>query len=144
MHAPYTLAQLQTQLQLAKGSLQAAQRQLAATYAPDFPPAASYGDEVRESHRVTINNRIAHYSARVEELTKAATVDAIPPGLVRVSKEEFFAALKADPRDIMPTVENRSFTSWEVSRTRARWGWSSKGYGSPFGTPEVFAIRAEA
>lgn len=66
----------------------------------------------------------------------------MPEGFREVTKDEFFAALKADQRDIMPTTEAREYTPWRVQATRAMWGWSSKGYASKFGEPEVWAIRA--
>lgn len=66
----------------------------------------------------------------------------IPAGFREVSQIEFFAALAADRRDIMPTTEARTFTPWRVVATREMWGWSSTGYASPYGTPKVFALRA--
>lgn len=37
----------------------------------------------------------------------------IPSGMAEVSEAEFFARLKADPRDIMPTTENPEITFWK-------------------------------
>jgi hypothetical protein len=61
-----------------------------------------------------------------------------------VSKDEFYAALSADKRDIMPTTEAREHTPWRVVATRAMWGWSSTGYASKYGALEVFAITKGA
>lgn len=36
-----------------------------------------------------------------------------------VTKDEFFAALAADKRDIMPTTEAREHTPWRIVATRA-------------------------
>lgn len=57
-----------------------------------------------------------------------------------MTKEEFYAALAAEKRNIMPTTEAREHTPWRIVATRAMWGWSSKGYASKFGAVEVFAI----
>lgn len=64
----------------------------------------------------------------------------VPTGMTVVTKDAFFAALFADKRDIMPTTEAREHTPWRIVATRAMWGWSSTGYASKFGAPEVFAI----
>lgn len=68
----------------------------------------------------------------------------VPAGMVVVSKDEFYAALNADKRDIMPTTEAREHTPWRVVATRAVWGWNSTGYASKFGAPEVYAIAKTA
>lgn len=65
---------------------------------------------------------------------------AVPAGMVVVTHDEFYAALRADKRDIMPTVEAREHTPWRVVATRAMWGWHSIGYASKFGAPDVYAI----
>lgn len=65
----------------------------------------------------------------------------VPAGMVVVTKDEFFAALFADKRDIMPTTEAREHTPWRLqSGSRAMWGWCSTGYASGYGAPQVFAI----
>jgi hypothetical protein len=64
----------------------------------------------------------------------------VPAGMTVVSQDEFYAALKADKRDIMPTTEAREYTPWRVVATRAMWGWNSRGYGSKHGTPDVYAL----
>lgn len=65
----------------------------------------------------------------------------MPNGMIAVTKEEFFARLKADPRDIMPKLHARDFTTWEVVSTRALWGWSTPGWANP-GAAKVYAVRA--
>jgi hypothetical protein len=69
---------------------------------------------------------------------------AVPAGMVVVTKDEFYAALFADKRDIMPTVEAREHTPWRFVQNRAMWGWCSTGYASKFGAPEVYAIARSA
>lgn len=64
----------------------------------------------------------------------------VPAGMTVVTKAEFYLALGADKRDIMPTTEAREHTPWRIVATRAMWGWSSTGYASKFGAPEVYAI----
>lgn len=64
-----------------------------------------------------------------------------PDGFQVVTKEAFFTALAADRRDIMPTTEARTFTPWRVVSSREMWGWSSRGYVSPYRVPEVYAIK---
>jgi hypothetical protein len=49
-----------------------------------------------------------------------------PRGMTSVTKDEFFALLKTDPRDIMPrSLPDHS--TWET-RDREVWGWSSPGW----------------
>lgn len=67
----------------------------------------------------------------------------VPTGMTVATKDDFFAALKADKadkRDIMPTTEAREHTPWRVVTNRAMWGWSSTGYASKSGTPTVYAL----
>lgn len=71
------------------------------------------------------------------------TAPQIPAGMVAVTKDEFIAALKADPRDIMPTTENREFTVWRVQSTRAVFGWSAPGWANP-GAPKAWAVFKKA
>lgn len=68
----------------------------------------------------------------------------VPAGMTVVSRDAFFSALYADASDIMPTTEARECTPWRVQATRSMWGWSSVGYASPYGTPEIFAIAKMA
>lgn len=56
-----------------------------------------------------------------------------PVGFRVVTKDEFFAALYSDPRDIMPSnVSSPYYTTWET-RTREVWGWTSPGWKNPRG-----------
>lgn len=61
--------------------------------------------------------------------------------MVEVSKEEFFKALYADPRDIMPSHKDPDFTTWET-RERVVWGWSCPGWKNP-GERKIFAVCKE-
>lgn len=63
----------------------------------------------------------------------------IPAGMVEVTWDEFYSRLKADPRDIMPTVNNPLYTSWEDTRTREVWGWSYPGWKNA-GEEKIFAV----
>ena len=48
-----------------------------------------------------------------------------------VTEREFFDALKADPRDIMPTTERPDCSVWRDQRTRAIFGRSYPGWKNP-------------
>lgn len=64
-----------------------------------------------------------------------------PEGMRLVPRDEFFAALFADKRDIMPTTRDPDQTWWET-KTRQVWGWSSPGWktsGNP-NTPKAYAL----
>lgn len=66
-----------------------------------------------------------------------------PTGMVAVTKDQFFAALYADNRDIVPSNVNPDYTTWET-KTRELWGWSSPGWklsGNP-NVPRCYAIKA--
>ena len=63
----------------------------------------------------------------------------IPAGMLEVSQEQFFAALRADRRDIMPSHREPLITSWEVTATRERWGWSYPGWKNT-GEPKRWAL----
>ena len=55
----------------------------------------------------------------------------IPTGMREVGRDEFFGALRADARDVMPFPEFYAdhdcgmYSEWQVVRTRELWGWSS-------------------
>lgn len=51
--------------------------------------------------------------------------------MVEVTKEEFFAFLKSDNRDIMPTTELPYKTLWRDQRTREIVGESTPGWKNP-------------
>ncbi len=63
----------------------------------------------------------------------------IPSGMVQTTKAEFYARLMAETRNIHPTSE-RLATDWMLVGTQRRWGWSSKGYASPYGIEEIYAM----
>lgn len=66
------------------------------------------------------------------------TVIEAPAGMVRVTQMEFFAAIAADSRDIMPTTMNPNFSSWET-RNRAVVGRSYPGWRNP-GDPKGYFL----
>ncbi len=59
-----------------------------------------------------------------------------------VSKDTFFAKLKADPRDIMPNHDHPDYTSWETKQ-RTTWGMSLPGWKYPM-LPPVYAVMKGA
>jgi hypothetical protein len=69
------------------------------------------------------------------------TKPAMPEGMRPATKDEFFARLAADKRDIMPTTESPNSTPWRVVSTRAMWGWSTPGWRNP-GAPKAWAVQA--
>jgi hypothetical protein len=66
-----------------------------------------------------------------------------PAGMVVVTKEQFFAFIYADKRDIMPQSE-RTHSRWEQVHTRALIGYTDKGYASPYGHVETFMLTEAA
>lgn len=68
----------------------------------------------------------------------------VPDGYREVSEGEFFAAMKADPRDIMPSNRWPLFTLWE-DRVRNVWGWSVPGWKNSYTAgklnPKKYAIK---
>lgn len=65
----------------------------------------------------------------------------IPDGFRAVTKEEFFAALYADPRDIMPSnIHSPYYTTWET-KVREVWGWTAPGWKNPR-DEKIFALRS--
>jgi len=55
----------------------------------------------------------------------------IPPGFRQVTKDEFFTALKNDPRDIMPSIAYSPYSSTWETRNREAWGWTVPGWKNP-------------
>lgn len=47
-----------------------------------------------------------------------------------VTQDEFFAALKADKRDIMPSCDNEHYSNW-MTRDRQVWGRAFPGWKYP-------------
>jgi hypothetical protein len=68
----------------------------------------------------------------------------IPSGMISVTQEQFYAALYADKRDIMPTTKYPYYTTWEVVRTRSMWGWSYPGWKNAGEHAKVYAIYPSA
>lgn len=66
----------------------------------------------------------------------------VPNGMVIVTKEQFYAALEADKRDIMPCVSQTHVTTWKT-RNREVWGWESTGWKNP-GDENIRAIYPSA
>ena len=62
----------------------------------------------------------------------------IPTGFKEVTKDEFFAELYKDKRDIMPR-NDRNQTFWET-QNRVVWGWTSQGW-KPTREKEIFALK---
>jgi hypothetical protein len=77
----------------------------------------------------------AHQKAYVREVT-------IPGGFRRVAKDEFFATLYADARDIMPSIIDSPFyTTWET-KSRFVWGWTAPGWKNPSAHEKIYALRS--
>lgn len=65
----------------------------------------------------------------------------IPAGFRRVTEDEFFSALSADPRDIMPCIMHSPYyTTWET-KAREVWGWTAPGWKNPR-EERIFALKA--
>ncbi|MEM5406287.1 hypothetical protein [Paraburkholderia unamae] len=87
---------------------------------------------------------MAGHVALAETRGKAMTDTVqIPAGFQPVTKEEFFEALYADKRDIMPSISESPYnTNWET-KGRVRWGWSAPGWKNPRGE-KIFALNRGA
>lgn len=66
----------------------------------------------------------------------------IPSGMIEVTKEEFYQALYADKRDIMPSISNPYYVEWRT-KDRTLWGWETPGWKNP-GDDKVHAIYPNA
>ena len=64
----------------------------------------------------------------------------IPAGMREVSKDEFWALVMSEKRDVMPRSE-RNHTDWYFNHTQQSWGWCSEGY-MPSGETPVYAVLA--
>lgn len=64
-----------------------------------------------------------------------------PPGMTEVTRAEFFTALTADQRDVMPSNQNREFTLW-IGDDGLLFGWSTPGWANPGGSKH-YAIVAK-
>lgn len=63
---------------------------------------------------------------------------SMPAGMVPVTRDEFLAALYADPRDIMPSLNHPNYTTWET-KFREVWGWTTPGWKNP-GDEKAYAV----
>ncbi|MNF13296.1 hypothetical protein D3C80_2150870 [compost metagenome] len=62
----------------------------------------------------------------------------VPNGMKEVSREEFFEALYADKRDIMPSVsESEDYSVWS-DKSRNVWGYTYPGWKYPRGEKGYF------
>lgn len=70
----------------------------------------------------------------------------IPAGMIQVTRDDFFTRLYADKRDIMPHLDNETFTTWALNGRYPRvvWGWSAPGWKNPGTHAKVYAIMADA
>jgi hypothetical protein len=75
------------------------------------------------------------------ESMNTATDTEVPAGFRLVTKDEFFDALKADRRDIMPSNLQPYITSWKVVSNQQVWGLTRPGWKSPFGTPAQYMLK---
>lgn len=64
----YTVQNLKTQLELKKQNLLHEQLALQRVKSVDWPLAIEYGEEVRENHIRTIQNRISHLEGQIKDL----------------------------------------------------------------------------
>lgn len=58
------------------------------------------------------------------------------------TKDRFFAALKADSRDIMPDHSAPDFTLWRVVWTREVWGRTEPGWKNAGLVPPTYALAS--
>ena len=65
--------------------------------------------------------------------------DLFPPEMKAVTKEQFYAALAAERKDVMPTTEYSTYTVWRERETRQAWGMSYPGWKNP-GDPAAYAV----
>jgi hypothetical protein len=56
-----------------------------------------------------------------------------------VTQDEFFALLKADGRDIMPSHLSPAHTAW-LDRNRNLWGRTTPGWKNPGGEKHYFVV----
>lgn len=69
--------------------------------------------------------------------------EQVPDGFAKVSTEEFYRRLYADPRDIMPNHTKRDYTTWET-KSREVWGWSEPGWANPGGRKQYAIAKPVA
>lgn len=68
-------------------------------------------------------------------------MNTLPSNVREVSHDEFFAELKAQPHDVMPTTEMPEITIWrrQDSVNREIWGYSTPGWRNP-ADPKTYGI----
>ena len=66
----------------------------------------------------------------------------VPPGLVQVTQEQFYEALYADKRDIMPNLDSDSFSDWKTVSNGELWGRSFPGWKNPDGATAYFITES--
>lgn len=64
-------------------------------------------------------------------MDQATQADGAPEGFSRVTEAEFFAALRADPRDILPDNRQPDGTTWKVQHDRQVRGVTTPGWKDP-------------
>lgn len=65
---------------------------------------------------------------------------ALPSEFRRVTEDEFYKALYADSRDIMPVISHSPhYTLWET-KSREVWGWST-GWKREFGQEKIYGLK---
>lgn len=62
----------------------------------------------------------------------------VPDGFKKVSKDEFFEALYADKRDIMPTISESVHYSVWMTPQRNVWGYTYPGWKYPMAEKGYF------
>jgi hypothetical protein len=80
------------------------------------------------------------------ETTEAVADEAqaeCPPGMAIVTEEEFFLFIHVDPRDIMPSAEDRNFSVWRTTRDHRVMGRTLPGWGGG-GQDRVYMLTDEA
>lgn len=109
---------------------------LAGALGVTYPIKATVEAIDEEGARLALYERYEHILVR-----SVRALPTPPAGFVEVTQAEFFKALKADPRDIMPSARLPYETPWE-DRARNLWGWTDRGWQSPYSTsPERYYIR---
>lgn len=94
------------------------------------------------THPQDASSKKAFNQMRMREMMNTQAAQ-IPNEMVIVTKEQFFAALEADGRDIMPSVNHPYQTTWET-KSRELWGWESTGWKSEFDAENVRAVYPSA
>lgn len=67
----------------------------------------------------------------------------IPSGMVEVTMEQFFALMRAQKHDVMPSQSAPTHTVWKAP-LQPVWGWSTPGWKHVGEWPKRYAVRADA